>query len=86
MFPWLVAECPIDEADQFFSGAVAPDIVHDGLRRGICLRYGSDVRRDRHLRVPPERMAVRQRLGIGDIEHRGGEVPAIESLNQGGLV
>src|SRR5690242_4965742 len=69
-FVLLVAECSIDEADRILSGEVAPDVLYDGLRRRMRLRYGRDMWRDDHLRVRPEWMAFRQRLGIRDVKHR----------------
>src|SRR6185503_14400912 len=50
------------------------------------LRHGGDMRRYHHLRVRPERMAFRQRLGVGDVEHSCCKAAAVERLDQCSLV
>src|SRR4051812_41392716 len=82
----LVAERSIDEADRISSGAVAPDVVYDGLCCRMRLRHGGDMRRYDHLRMGPEGVAFRQRLGIGNIEHGCCQAAAVERLDECALV
>jgi len=44
------------------------------------------MRRYHHLRVRPERMAFRQRLGVGNVEHSRCKAAAVERLDECGLV
>src|SRR6185312_8816055 len=77
-----VAACSIDKADRILPGAVAPDVFYDRYCRRMRLRHGRDMRRDDHLRMRPEWMAFRQRLGIGDVEHGCCQLPAVERLDE----
>src|SRR3954447_7184318 len=50
------------------------------------LRHGCDVRRYHDLRMCPERMAFRQRLGVSDIEDSCCKAAAVERLDECGLI
>ena len=69
-----------------FSRAVAPDVFYDGLCCRMRLRHGGDMRRYDHLRMGPERVAFRQRLGIGNVEHGCRKAAAVERLDESALV
>src|SRR6185369_10938176 len=56
-------------------GDLRDALTPQGARRG--------VRRQRDLRVPPERMLRRQRLAAKDVERRAGQMPAVEERDQG---
>src|SRR4051812_36793911 len=65
----------VDDAEQRFARPEARDVLlHAARERGLQLRARiRDVRRDQRPRLAPERMAVGQRLGLGDVEQRTSE-------------
>src|SRR3984893_7080603 len=83
---WSIAATTVDKSDGGEAGVMALDIVDDRPCRGLRLRDARHVRCQQDLRMRPDRVARRQRLRIGYVDDRAGEVPVVECLDQGGLI
>ena len=65
-------------------GEVVHKMMHEG--EGFVGVATRDVGGDVAVGLEPERMAVGERLGVGDVQPGGGNLPGTEGIREGGLV
>src|SRR6056297_314437 len=82
----LVACLAVDNMQEGLARLAPPDVLRDHPRGTgrPCVR--GDVRRDRYLRVRPERVLRRQGFGAEDIESGMRKIPAVEARKKGRVV
>src|SRR3954463_1790254 len=76
LFAQSVSRALVDHVEQRLAPGESAQVLAEQLPRADIreLTAGGDVRRDHDVRHAPQRVILRQRLGVGDVEARTSEM------------